>query len=199
MASVTVTNLHVKCRNSPYPRTSDIQRYPVPDDKVSWNLSWPEYHPVAYTAPGISKKPWADPDNQLTIQFNKIDGILDRTSFMGQYKFSADGLPLNPCGRTGITGRGVLGRWGPNHAADPIVTRLEFGRRQRVNTPARTIINDFEPSFKVSNDQSLSSRGFQPGSLHIPTWLSPVVSDFMDLCHVWVWPPLAFFQLTPTP
>ena len=29
----------------------------------------------------------------------------------------------NPAGRTGIRGRGVLGRWGPNHAADPIITR----------------------------------------------------------------------------
>jgi len=26
-------------------------------------------------------------------------------------------------GRTGICGRGLLGRWGPNHAADPVVTR----------------------------------------------------------------------------
>lgn len=26
-------------------------------------------------------------------------------------------------GRTGLRGRGVLGRWGPNHAGDPIVTR----------------------------------------------------------------------------
>lgn len=34
-----------------------------------------------------------------------------------------DGYPLNPIGRTGIVGRGVLGRWGPNHAADPVVTR----------------------------------------------------------------------------
>ena len=29
----------------------------------------------------------------------------------------------NPMGRTGMTGRGLLGRFGPNHAADPIVTR----------------------------------------------------------------------------
>ena len=29
----------------------------------------------------------------------------------------------NPIGRTGMIGRGCLGRWGPNHAADPIVTR----------------------------------------------------------------------------
>ena len=29
----------------------------------------------------------------------------------------------NPVGRTGMIGRGLLGRWGPNHAADPVVTR----------------------------------------------------------------------------
>lgn len=32
----------------------------------------------------------------------------------------------NPVGRTGISGRGLLGKWGPNHAADPLVTRYEF-------------------------------------------------------------------------
>lgn len=32
-------------------------------------------------------------------------------------------LNRNPIGRTGIVGRGLLGKWGPNHAADPIVTR----------------------------------------------------------------------------
>ena len=33
------------------------------------------------------------------------------------------GAPRNPRGRTGLAGRGLLGKWGPNHAADPIVTR----------------------------------------------------------------------------
>lgn len=33
--------------------------------------------------------------------------------------------PLNPYGRTGLCGRGRLYYWGPNHAADPIVTRLD--------------------------------------------------------------------------
>lgn len=31
----------------------------------------------------------------------------------------------NPQGKTGIRGRGELGRWGPNHAADTIVTRTK--------------------------------------------------------------------------
>ena len=35
-----------------------------------------------------------------------------------------DGRPLNPKGRTGLKGRGKLGKWGPNQAADPIVMRL---------------------------------------------------------------------------
>ena len=34
-----------------------------------------------------------------------------------------EGAPLNPVGRTGLCGRGMLGKWGPNHALDPIVTR----------------------------------------------------------------------------
>nr|CAH8845392.1 unnamed protein product [Trichobilharzia regenti] len=163
MSTKVLNKLHVKCRNSVYPRTSDIQRFPVPDDKVDWNVSWPEYQPVAYTTPGISKKPWADPDIQhdknAVIQFNKIDGILDRTSFMGPYKFSADGLPLNPCGRTGITGRGVLGRWGPNHAADPIVTRWktdESGNRC------------YDPSTKHPILQFVSIRRKDSGEWAIP-------------------------------
>ncbi|KAG1697226.1 ADP-ribose pyrophosphatase, mitochondrial [Nymphon striatum] len=85
---------HTKCRNGPYPQTqSKIHRFQVPDDKVSWKVSWSEYNPVKYTAQHILKQPWADPE-------------------IG-----------NPVGRTGISGRGLLGRWGPNHAADPIVTR----------------------------------------------------------------------------
>ncbi|KAE8283038.1 ADP-ribose pyrophosphatase, mitochondrial [Larimichthys crocea] len=66
---------------------------------------------------------WADPDiGSFHPQFNAVDGCVDRTSFEGSYKIE-NGKPLNPLGRTGVTGRGLLGRWGPNHAADPIVTR----------------------------------------------------------------------------
>ena len=40
----------------------------------------------------------------------------------------ACGRYRNPLGKTGIGGRGQLGRWGPNHAADCIVTRACGGR-----------------------------------------------------------------------
>ncbi|XP_028311989.1 ADP-ribose pyrophosphatase, mitochondrial isoform X2 [Gouania willdenowi] len=114
---------HVKARCPLYPG-SKTQRLPVPDDKVDWNKSWPQYNPVNYTDPSVLKKPvWADPDiGSFSPAFNTVDSGVDRTSFEGKYKVES-GKPLNPRGRTGVMGRGLLGRWGPNHAADPIVTR----------------------------------------------------------------------------
>ncbi|KAI4891695.1 hypothetical protein NFI96_033338 [Prochilodus magdalenae] len=115
--------MHIKARCPEYPG-SNINRFPVPDDKVSWATEWPEYSPVNYTAPSVLKKPvWADPEiGSFSPQFNSLDGSVDRRSHEGEYTVHAD-RPLNPRGRTGLNGRGLLGRWGPNHAADPIVTR----------------------------------------------------------------------------
>uniref|UniRef100_A0A3B4UVT5 ADP-ribose pyrophosphatase, mitochondrial n=2 Tax=Seriola dumerili TaxID=41447 RepID=A0A3B4UVT5_SERDU len=114
---------HVKSRCPQYPG-SNIKRFPVPDDKVDWSQNWPQYKPVSYTDPSVAKKPaWADPDiGSFSPHFNTVDGAVDRTGFEGSYKVE-EGKPLNPHGRTGLNGRGLLGRWGPNHAADPIVTR----------------------------------------------------------------------------
>uniref|UniRef100_A0A3Q2PWB2 ADP-ribose pyrophosphatase, mitochondrial n=1 Tax=Fundulus heteroclitus TaxID=8078 RepID=A0A3Q2PWB2_FUNHE len=114
---------HVKSRCPQYPESA-VNRFPVPDDKVNWNQNWPQYNPVSYTAPAVLKKPfWADPEiGSFSPKFNTVDGAVDRTSFEGSYRVE-NGKPLNPFGRTGLTGRGLLGRWGPNHAADPIVTR----------------------------------------------------------------------------
>ena len=69
------------------------------------------------------KPSWADPENPLDIKnWNQLDGEIDRRSHVGVYEL-VDGIPLNPVGRTGVTGRGQLGKWGVNHAADPVVTR----------------------------------------------------------------------------
>ena len=48
-------------------------------------------------------------------------------------------------GRTGIKGRGVLGKWGPNHAADPILTRwLRDGNGKKIlNQDTRLPILEF--------------------------------------------------------
>lgn len=81
----------------------------------------------SFTIPGILKgdKPWADPEIgvNFTPRWNEVEESgLDRRSYEGSYLVE-DGYPLNPVGRTGLKGRGSLGKWGPNHAADCIVTR----------------------------------------------------------------------------
>lgn len=120
--------VHVKCRGT-YPGT-EIERFQFSDDKVSWKVEFTDYKPVNYTAPSVLNKPvWADPDIDepefKDIKFNTIDGKVNRKSHEGIYEV-VNGVPLNIRGRTGMIGRGLLGRWGPNHAADPIVTRYLY-------------------------------------------------------------------------
>lgn len=115
---------HIMCRNNVYPR-SNVSRFPVPDEVVFWTEPYVEYSPPFYTAAHIGGQSWADaplPSETSQPRWNHNDGIVNRVSFHGDYQIK-DGLPQNPIGRTGLTGRGLLGRWGPNHAADPIVTR----------------------------------------------------------------------------
>lgn len=63
------------------------------------------------------------------LRFNALDPCedpsVDRTSKIGPYQVM-DGKPRNPRERTGLDGRGCLGRWGPNHFAHAVVTRWAF-------------------------------------------------------------------------
>ncbi|KAL4223989.1 ADP catabolic process [Mactra antiquata] len=124
--STAIMSVHVKARCKIYPRTKDVERFKVPDDKVPWDVDFPEYSPIDFTSETVKKQPvWADPvDPNDVPAFNCIqeNPKVDRNSFEGEVQ-CVNGYPRNPRGRTGVTSRGSLGRWGPNHAADPIVTR----------------------------------------------------------------------------
>ncbi|CAI2325444.1 unnamed protein product [Caenorhabditis sp. 36 PRJEB53466] len=133
--------VHKKCRNLDVAYLgSQIRRVAVPDELVKWSREWPEYAPPVYTDPKILGKAWADPEERDGFKWNSIDGNVNRASFVCAYSFDSSLRPLNPIGRTGLAGRGVLGRWGPNHAADPIVSRIaddghvEFVAIQRRDT-----------------------------------------------------------------
>ena len=120
-------HVHVKARSSPY--LGGTARLLVPDEFVSWSSEFPEeYSPVEYTAGCVLAAPvWADPKDASIIasDFNNL-GKKNRVSFEGPYNLEPKtSRPINPKGRTGMTGRGLLGVWGPNHAADPIVTRFK--------------------------------------------------------------------------
>uniref|UniRef100_A0A8D2MF67 Transient receptor potential cation channel subfamily M member 2 n=1 Tax=Zonotrichia albicollis TaxID=44394 RepID=A0A8D2MF67_ZONAL len=111
---------HVLARNLLYPG-SHILRFPVPDEKVPWepsSLPWWHSQP---SQPGCLP-PCSSLESLLKINYNTMDGLIDRQSFHGLYTVQ-DGLPLNPMGRTGLRGRGRLHCFGPNHALHPVVTR----------------------------------------------------------------------------
>jgi ADP-ribose pyrophosphatase len=119
---------HLKARREKPPEYPD--RFPVPDGAVQWETDLPGYKPPYYVSPVVLKNDctvnpagWADPENVAPI-------AVPAESFAGPLSFDETGRPMNPVGRTGIAGRGLLGKWGPNYAADPIITRINSETRQ---------------------------------------------------------------------
>ena len=95
----------------------------VPAGFKDWKKPFPDYLPREYTADVVCENDrqvkaggWADPPDV------SMEEIAKRPQNSG-IEFRG-GLPLNPLGRTGICGRGLLGKWGANCAADPIIIRL---------------------------------------------------------------------------
>eukprot|EP00033_Pygsuia_biforma_P001113 GCRY01001269.1.p1 GENE.GCRY01001269.1~~GCRY01001269.1.p1 ORF type:complete len:297 (-),score=57.16 GCRY01001269.1:239-1129(-) len=90
---------------------------------VKRNLS----HPVEFTAPNVLAQPvWADPPVPSDVDWEK------RHSYTGEIQLSKEKypcIPINPpegkLTACGVTGRGLLGKWGPNFAADPIVSTFK--------------------------------------------------------------------------
>lgn len=106
--------VHLKSRTQKHASYPD--RFWVSDEKVGWDIEFPEYRPVNYTSPKVldPSTPWADPADVAKI----------RSRFSSAIRTDSSGFPLNPVGRTGICGRGVIGKWGPNFAADGLITTI---------------------------------------------------------------------------
>lgn len=103
--------VHRNCVNSRYP-FSRFQRFTLEAPDIPWTKQLSNYTPPDYTSDGIHGKPWADDQDvqNLNASWNAEDGLLSRRSYNGNYFFDSEGRPLNIIGRTGIRGRGVLGR-----------------------------------------------------------------------------------------
>uniref|UniRef100_A0A7S2WS91 Nudix hydrolase domain-containing protein n=1 Tax=Mucochytrium quahogii TaxID=96639 RepID=A0A7S2WS91_9STRA len=113
-----------------------LSLHPLPNKHVKSLTEHPVYpprgsldSPLEFTHDRVfdndrTKKPngWADPPKGFSA--------IHKVSFHGPIIFGDDGRPRNPVGKTGITGRGVLGKWGPNHAGDAMVTRKKDGKNQ---------------------------------------------------------------------
>ena len=123
-------SVHVKARSQhpAYPVRAEVE-----DKHVPWDERASQYEAVEFTHKvvfandstkerGNGNNGWADPPDPA----NPAIDWSTRESYEGPMQFSAAGnAPINPRGRTGMQGRGLLGKWGPNHAADPIVTRFD--------------------------------------------------------------------------
>uniref|UniRef100_A0A8C6XFP7 Transient receptor potential cation channel subfamily M member 2 n=1 Tax=Naja naja TaxID=35670 RepID=A0A8C6XFP7_NAJNA len=109
---------HVSSRNLLYPKSTAI-RFPVPDEKVPWELCFTGKDAKKIKVLLLSS---SNLENLSRINFNSLDGEINRQSFHGTYTVEG-GLPLNPMGRTGLRGQGILRFFGPNHALHPVVTR----------------------------------------------------------------------------
>ena len=104
-----------------------FHRMPVPEDKISWDVDWFEYdlaeqkrfdHPAVVNE--FSKNGeagWAASPSARAL-------VVETRSYVKDLPSNSEGEVLNPGGRTGIKdGRGLLGKPGPNFAADPMIFR----------------------------------------------------------------------------
>jgi hypothetical protein len=126
--------LHTKSRGGhpQYP-----PRAAVPDALVPWEKPFAEYEPTEFVDESVlgnssSINSWADPP-EITPEVRQA--IEERGSYeLGasgeNWGFDANGRPMNPRGRTGMSNRGLCGKWGPNHAADPVVTRFNPHKKE---------------------------------------------------------------------
>ncbi|OON22297.1 hypothetical protein X801_01802 [Opisthorchis viverrini] len=114
-------------------------RMNVPQDKLNWKVPYPAYRTFRITedrlsVPYVGMDDGADVSPQ-TLPYNDYDSQhgVSRKATRGRVRVfrksnSAEtsqliGLPLNPSGRSGLQGKGLLPHWGPNHAVTVALTR----------------------------------------------------------------------------
>ncbi len=96
---------------------------PVPAALRPWKAAWPQYQPVDITPPELRPEGLARPAGWIFDTVATPQEVTDWTSRQERAVVPfevSQGVPLNPSGRTGRTGRN-LAKWGESQAADPIV------------------------------------------------------------------------------
>ena len=122
-----------------------VQAFPVPPEKRNPLVEFADYCPTNFTHQTVldnAKKHkgerWADTEDvspydvcQRKSFFMMTDNRCKGSKLCDLHiKYDAQNYPLNPYCRTGYIGRGILGKFGSNHAADPIVVRFNYSTFQ---------------------------------------------------------------------
>jgi ADP-ribose pyrophosphatase len=113
-------DFHLKIRAERPPEYPPRQRISI--DESIWILDCEEYDPPYFVSPEVlaadntaTPGGWADPEDASALGEN----LKTRES---RFRDDED-RPLNPRGRTGIAGRGLLGLWGANLSVAPLIFR----------------------------------------------------------------------------
>jgi len=162
---------HTNALHSPYPCFGGLERYPLKPEpsELNWQEDLPGYDPTEFTAGFVLKMPpWADNPDVRLVEFNSFDPKcrVDRTSYEGLYEVLAgSNRPLNPRGRTGLSGRGSLGRFGPNHAADPVIStwRRNSDGNKVLDEDGRPILQFVAIRRKDTGDWAIPGGMVDPG------------------------------------
>lgn len=89
--------------------------------------------PKEYTCPFILGKPWAD-NPAAPLAQGEAWNMFNRASNTGlDYSFDQDGYPVNPFYNYGVKGRGIVGRYGPNHTVDVAPCRIFKNKEGRLS------------------------------------------------------------------
>lgn len=80
----------------------------------AWAIPFADYHPL----PALPASEGSIPGN---VEREALKNQSSICSHEGPLQFDTAQRPLNPIGRTGLSGKGKLYFWGPNHAADALL------------------------------------------------------------------------------
>ena len=98
-------------------------RQRIPSTLADWAVAAPEYAPPYHVDPAVLDNDctkeaggWADPED--------FAELLPQLRALKVEHYDDEGRALNPAGRTGIAGRGLLGCWGRNLSVTAVVARV---------------------------------------------------------------------------
>lgn len=98
--------------------------------------------PVSYDDVNLKAALWADNRDRPLEPQEKWNAGRRSTNINICYELNEQGYPVNPYFDYGVTGRGVIGRFGPNHAVDNGVLRIMNNRQGQPRLHALGIIRN---------------------------------------------------------
>ncbi len=111
LVNLVADDFHMRIRAERPQEYPERQRIVI--DEAPWALDCPSYDPPYFVAPSVLANDrlqtaggWADPED--------VESFKEELAGRDAKRWDELGRPLNPRGRTGMAGRGLLGLWGPN-------------------------------------------------------------------------------------